>query len=90
MRFIEIKEKFDLCDIWRIRNTKEKSKRRLDIFIVSNLLQESVKDTEVLPAFSSNHSPILFSLVSTEPASKGKGQWKFNNSLSWNKNLLQK
>ena len=37
-KLIEIKEKYDLCDIWRIRNTKEKSKRRLDIFIVSNIL----------------------------------------------------
>ena len=84
-KLIEIKEKYNLCDIWRIRNTKEKRftfrqkhrsgflQRRLDYFFVSNTLQESIKDTEILPALSSDHSPIFFSLVSTKPASKGKG-----------------
>ena len=34
-------------------------------------MQESIKDTEILPVLSSDHSPIFFSIVSTEPASKG-------------------
>ena len=47
-KFIELKEKFDLCDIWRIRNPKTKSftfrqknvscliRRCLDYFYISN------------------------------------------------------
>ena len=101
-KLIEIKEKYNLCDIWRIRNTKEKRftfrqkhrsgflQRRLDYFFVSNTLQESIKDTEILPALSSDHSPIFFSLVSTKPASKGKGLWKFNNSLLLNEEFVTK
>ena len=61
-KLIEIKEKYVLCDIWRIRNAKEKRfifrqkhhssflQRRLDYFFVSNTVQESIKDIEILPA----------------------------------------
>ena len=53
-------------------------------------MQESIKDTEILPASSSDHSLIFFSLVSTKPASKGKGLWKFNNSLLLNEEFVTK
>ena len=55
---IELKEKLDLCDIWRIRNTKTKRytfrqkhvsgliQRRLDYFYISNSMKVSVKDTD--------------------------------------------
>ena len=51
-RMVELKKKYDLCDIWRIRNPLEKSftfrqthssgilNRRLDYFVMSNKLQE--------------------------------------------------
>ena len=39
---------------------------------------------------SSNYSPILICLVSTEPTSKGKGLWKFNNSLLLNGEFVTK
>ena len=93
-KLIQIKEKFDLCDIWRMRNPKIKRftfwqqrilgfiQRRLDYFFISNLLQESVNKTEVLAAFSTKHSPLLFSLDLHKDENRGKGLWKFNNSLS--------
>ena len=68
--------------------------RRLDYFFVSNSLQESIKDTEILAALSCDHSPVSFSLVSTKPSWKGKRLWKFNNSLllkklmKWNIKIL--
>ena len=52
-------------------------------------MQESIKDTEILPALSSDH-PIFFTLVSTEPTSKGKRLWKFNNSLLLNEEFVTK
>ena len=69
-KLIEIKEKYNLCEIWRVRNTKKNRfptwqkrrsgflQKRLDSFVVSNTLQGSIKDTEILPALSSDHSPL--------------------------------
>ena len=53
-------------------------------------MQESIKDTEILPALSSDHPPIFFTLVSTEPTSKEKRLWKFNNSLLLNEEFVTK
>ena len=95
-KLIQIKEKFDLCDIWRIRNPKIKRftfrqqhisgfiQRRLDYFFLSNLLQESVNKTDILAIFSTYHSPLLFSIKLRTDENRGKGLWKFNNSLSMN------
>ena len=53
-KVIEIKKTLDLCNIWRIKNPKSKRftfhrnhvsvriQRRLDYFLVSNFLQETV------------------------------------------------
>ena len=79
--------------IWRIRNPNTKrytfrqqhssgyTQRRLDYFSMSNVLQESVKNPDVLTAFSTDHSPIMFSLFSKSEGKRGKGLWKHNNSL---------
>ena len=73
-KLIQIKEKFNLCDIWRIQNPKITRftfqqqhisrfiQRRLDYFFVSNLLQESVNKTDALAAVSNDQSPLLFYL----------------------------
>ena len=95
-KLIQIKERFNLCDIWRIRNPKIKRftfrqqhisgiiQRRLDYFFIFNLLQVSVNKTEVLAAFSTDHSPLLFSLDLRKDENRSKGLWKFSNSLSRN------
>ena len=92
-KFIELKEKFDLCDIWRIRNPKTKIytfrqkhvsgliQRRLDYFYISNSMQVSVKNTDVLTSLLTDHSPITFSCFKNEESKRGRGFWKFNNSL---------
>ena len=83
-----------LCDIWRIRNPKVKRfifrqnhfsgfiERRLDFFLTSNILQESIIKTDVLASFCTDHSPIFFSLYLKDMPTGGKGFWKFNNSLT--------
>ena len=72
-KFIHIKESLGLCDILRVRNPKKKRytfrqqhvtgfiQRRLDYFLVSNNLQESINKTDILTALSTDHSPIFFS-----------------------------
>ena len=95
-KLIQIKEKFNLCEIWRIRNPKIKHvtfrqqqisefiQRRLDYFFDANLLQEFVNKTDVLAAFSTDHSSLLFSLDLSKDENRGKGLWKFNNYLGMN------
>ena len=92
-KLIQIKEKFGLCDTWRIRNLNTKHytfhqqhssgyiQRTLDYFFISNVLQESLKNPNVLAAFSTDHSPIMFSLFSTSEETGGKCLWKHNNFL---------
>ena len=92
-KFIKLKEKFDLSDIWRIRNPKTKRftfrqkhvltliQKRLDYFYISNSMQVSVKNTDVLASLLTDHSPITFSCLKNEESNRGRGLWKFNNSL---------
>ena len=75
---IELKEKFDLCDIWRVRNPKTKRctfrqkhfsgliKRHLDGFYISNSMQVSVKNSDVLASLLTDHSPVTFSYCKNE------------------------
>ena len=100
---IELKNTFELCDIWRLRNPKIKRftfrqnhksgfiQSRLDFFFVSNVflvLQESIHKTDVLASFCSDHSPILFVLDMIKEGQMGKGLWKFNSSLLSNKKFV--
>ena len=101
-KLIEIKETLYLCDIWRIRNPNVKRftfrqnhvsgfvERRLDFFLISNILQESVIKTDVLASFCTDHSPIFFSLQLKDMPTRGKGFWKFNNSLTSNDDYVEK
>ena len=69
-----IKKTLYLCDIWRIRNPNVRRftlqqnhvsgfiEQRLDFFLISNMLQESIIKTDVLASFCADHSPIFFSL----------------------------
>ena len=102
-KFIELKENFNLCDIWRIRNPKTKRftfrqkhasgfiQRRLDYFFISTNLQYSAKKTDVLASFCSDHSPILLSFCRQKSeCTRGKGLWKFNSSLTKNNEYVEK
>ena len=53
-------------------------------------LQESVNKTDVLVEFSTDHSPLLFSPDLPKVENRGKGLWKFNNSLSINSDFATK
>ena len=44
-----------------------------DDFFISNSLQESIKTTDTLAAFSTDHSPISFSLCHLKEFLRGKG-----------------
>ena len=72
-KLIEPKEAYDLCDVWKIRNTKAKwftfTKQHspafiqhiIDYTIILNGYQEFVSTTDILIPISTDQSPVLFS-----------------------------
>ena len=99
---IELIESFELCGIWRLQNPTEKRftfcqnhisgyiQRRLDYFFVSNKLQESINNADILVSLLTDHSPICFILKRSQIIAKGKGLRIFNSSLTLNKDFLKK
>ena len=63
---------------WRKRSPLKQS--RLDFFLISDNLLPSLKDSTIEPGYRSDHSIITLELVFNE-FKRGKGLWKFNNSL---------
>ncbi len=93
-KFINIKEKYDLCDIWRVRNPNAKKytfrqrhhtgylQRRLDYIFISNHMQPNVNKTDIKIAISTDHSPVYMDIITDDGAIlRGPGFWKYNSSL---------
>ena len=88
---------YDLIDVWRDRNPFTKAFSwhsniadihcRLDFFLVTRSLVSKVKLCDFQPPIHSDHSLVILGLqLSEEP--RGKGFWKFNNSLLADKNYV--
>ncbi|KAJ8018114.1 hypothetical protein HOLleu_44073 [Holothuria leucospilota] len=88
---------FDLIDVWRERNPLTKAFSwhsniadihcRLDFFLITRSLGPKVKVCDFQPPIQSDHSLVTLGLqLSDEP--RGKGFWKFNNSLLADKNYV--
>ena len=87
-KLLHIKEKLNLCDIWRILNPKAKQytfrqqpfsvflQRHLDYIFISQSLQEIAKHTAILNAISTSHSPVLCSFQNFNQCQRGPGLWK--------------
>ena len=96
---IKILESLDLCDIWQIRNPKIKSfifrqkhfsgviQRRLDCIFISNSLQETISNADILNAFSTDRAPVFCSFI--KGLKYSEGFWKFNNSLISNNGSVE-
>ena len=99
-KLIELKEPLNLCDTWRIRNPKSKAfsfrqhhvsgilQRRLDCLFISKNMQELVKNVKILNVLSTDHSPLFSSFLNLTNISRGRGLWKFSNSLISNTNFV--
>ena len=92
--FIKIKEKFDLCDIWRVQHPTEKRftfrqnrntgklQSRIDYLFVSNHLQASACNTDIKVAMCTDHSPVYLDLsLENIHLQRGSGFWKYNTTL---------
>jgi hypothetical protein len=60
---------------------------RLDYFLIFNSLLYSIQDCVVEPGYRSDHSMVILSLK-LQGFQKGKGLWKFNNSLLTDKEFV--
>ena len=61
---------------------------RLDYFVVSDTLLPFIEKVEILPTCFSDHNPILLE-VDFAKFNRGRGFWKFNNSLLKDQKYLE-
>ena len=86
----------DIVDVWRVINPdrraytwhKGNKRSRLDYFLISEHLLNSLQKTEILPGIHSDHSLIHLSTNSGQPNKRGMGFWKFNASLLHDKDYV--
>ena len=82
-----------MSDIWRARNptfpqftwrqTNPVKLRCLEFFLISNSLQFDVRLRKFLSPIQSDHSPVVLKISSCAKSDlRGRGYWKFNNSLT--------
>ena len=86
-------EEYSLIDLWRVRHPDKKAytrkensrnglvQSRLDYWLVSIGLSYLIKHVTICPGNCSDHSLITFTLDLVNTQRRGKGFWKFNNSL---------
>ena len=83
--------KHDLLDIWRVRHPKEKRftrrqktpiiQRRLDFWLISDVLQDDVVSVDIKPSIKSDHSLITLLINGVDDSERGPSFWKFNPTL---------
>ena len=86
-----LRDEHDLVDIWRIQNPSSKGFTwsqnlpkilcRLDYWLISNNLQDSVSVTNIIPAIKTDHAAISLDFNISRNHIKGPGYWKMNCSL---------
>ena len=101
VRWNTIMEEYSLIDIWRVRHPdllqftrREKSRSgivqsRLDYFIISLGLGYCVGKSFIKPGICSDHSLININIEILGCSKRGKGYWKFNNSLLTDKKYIE-
>ena len=93
-----ISESHNLCEIFRIRHPNEKlftfrantptRMSRLDYFLISNTLQESVEKCEILNSVTSDHNPVVLTFKNPYTCGKNTAYWKFNTTLLRNNDFI--
>jgi hypothetical protein len=92
-QIINMADKNDMVDVWRLLNENEKRftwrnttrmgrvSSRLDYWLISSHLLFNVEKADIEPAIKTDHSLIKLVLLLPNTPRRGKGFWKFNNSL---------
>ncbi len=96
-RVLQMCNELHLSDPWRIQNPDvqkftwrqhdSNKQSRLDFFLVSSELNSNVVSCEINPGYRTDHSLIDMKLDLSK-IERGKGYWKFNNSLLGDKEYI--
>ena len=88
---------YDLCDVYRQFNPNRRrftwrrknpvKQARLDFFLASSNMLDIIKNCDITLSYRSDHS-IQHLDIMLDSFNRGKGLWKFNNSLLENKDYL--
>ena len=87
---------FDLEDVWRVMNPSKrvyswfgpnKKMGRLDYFLLSSDLAQLTTKTGYDTGYRSDHS-LCYTHLSLQQQQRGRGTWKFNNSLLHDRNYV--
>ena len=89
-----IKNKFSLIDIFRTkyplrktytwrRNYPVKMYRRLDFFLISNTLQDSIKSVKNSASTKSDHCPVSLAVIPETNVPRGPRLWRYNFTLNY-------
>ena len=95
---LNMSENLNLVDVWRVYHEDERKytwcrrnpsplMSRLDFFLLSDDLLNFIHESEIIPGYRTDHSAITLKL-SFSAHSRGKGYWKFNNSLLHDKSCI--
>ena len=94
----EVMHDLDLLDIWRLQHPFEKryswrgpnrKQSRLDYFMITSDIEAFVISSDIGISYRSDHSPVLINLKFSSQI-RGKGTWKFNNSLLKETEFIEK
>ena len=86
-------------DVWRVQNENkkkntwrrlnpDKKQSRLDFFLFSEDTFQYVHESGIVPGYRTDHSGVYVK-VKLQDNERGKGYWKFNNSLLKDKDYIQ-
>ena len=64
--------------------------RRLDYIFISSELQEDVSEININLSIGSDHSILHLNISLNKHTNRGRGYWKFNNSLLEDKSFVEK
>ena len=96
-----LKENHNLIDIWRTLNPdlqrytrRQNSKSglvqsRLDYWLISTYLMYDIDNSKIFPGLQSDHSVVSLTLNLTDQEKRGRGFFKFNNSLLEDKHYVE-
>jgi exonuclease III len=80
----------ELVDVWRSFHERDRQytwhhknpikMSRLDFILVSEDIMSVISNSQILPKYKSDHSPVAIDILVTKHT-RGAGYWKFNNSL---------
>ena len=93
---LSVMENYDLVDVWRVMNPNVRRytwhsrglSSRLDYILLSEHLLNNMRKCDINPGLLSDHSILYVTFNNNSGENRGKGLWKFNNTLLYDKEYV--